>query len=291
MGVVPGRSPERKGATTMKRLPLVLSLLALAVAILGATSLGASDVRPSATNADGLSTRRTLDLVWISDSVGLYVAPVYGYYVRRDLGVNVRVHDEWESGLTAKEVLFRLRRPSHRWVRLIRQAEVIFVSGNAYGLVTARGGDCVGNLEPPIDTRPQVYAKYVVTLKAIYKRIFAIRHGAPVILRTNNWYVPVIEHAPPPWSGYPPVSWRQAGVVEICTQNWEQLAAAIARAAAAYRVPVADLYSALNGKSHLEDPVAKGYIQGDGIHLNARGRKVFAKTLAALGYRRVRPPP
>lgn len=241
-------------------------------------------------SADGALARRTLDLVWISDSVGLYVAPVYAYWIRRDLGVRVRVHDEWEGGLPATEVLARLRRPSHRWIRLIRNAEVIFVSGNPRGLVTSRGGDCVTTFTRTIDTRPQIFAKYVATLKAIYRRIFAIRRGAPGILRTNNWYVPVIEQAPPAWTGSPQVSWRQAGIVEPCTRRWEQFAAAIGRAAAAYRVPVVDLYSALNGPSHLEDPVAKGYIQGDGIHINARGRKVFAKALADFGYRRVRPP-
>lgn len=276
----------------MRRLPVVLRLAALALAILGATSLGqaASDSRPVAEQMDRAPARRTLDLVWISDSVGLYVAPVYAYWIRRDLHVGVRVHDEWEPGLTAKEVLARLRKPSHRWVRLIRRAEVIFVSGNPYGLVSMRGGDCISDLKPPIDTRPQVYARYVVTLKAIYRRIFAIREGAPVILRTNNWYTPVIEQAPPPWTGAPSLSWRQAGVLEVCTRRWEQFAAAIGRASGAYHVPVADLYGALNGKSHLEDPVAKGYIQGDGIHINTKGRKVFVERLAAFGYRRVRPP-
>lgn len=238
----------------------------------------ASHIRPLA---------KPLDLVWISDSVGLYTAPHYAFRIRRDLGVRVRVHDEWQMSLSADLVLARLRKPSHPWVRLIRNAEVIFVSGNPAGLVS---DECVMRLEPPIDTRPQVWTKYVATLKAIYKRIFAIRKGRPVILRTNNWYVPVIYHAPPAWSGFPPVSWQQAGVLEPCTKRWEQFSAAIARAAGAYSVPVADLYGAFNGKSHLEDPVAKGYIQGDVTHINNRGRKVFVRTLAALGYKRVAPP-
>ncbi|HSC48724.1 MAG TPA: hypothetical protein VLD16_00565 [Gaiellaceae bacterium] len=229
---------------------------------------------------------RTLDLVWISDSVGLYTAPHYAFRIRRDLGVRVRVHDEWESGLPASIVLARLRQPSHHWVRLIRNAEVIVVSGNPSGLV---GDDCVTRIGPPVDTRPQVWTKYAITLKAIYKRIFAIRKGRPVILRTNNWYVPIISHAPPEWSGFPPISWQQAGVVAECTKRHEEFSAAIARAAGAYEVPVADLYTGFNGTSHLEDPVAKGLIQGDGIHINTRGRKVFVRALAAFGYRPVAP--
>ena len=264
----------------MKRALVIVSLLGSLVLIAAGASHGRSPT-------GALAPAKTLDLVWISDSVGLYTAPHYAFRIRRDLGVRVRVHDEWEGGLPASIVLARLRTPSHHWVHLIRNAEVIVVSGNPSGLV---GDDCVTRIGPPVDTRPQVWTRYATTLKAIYKRIFAIRKGRPVILRTNNWYVPVISHAPPEWSGFPPVSWQQAGVIAECTKRHEQFSAAIARAAGAYGVPVADLYTGFNGKSHLEDPVAKGLIQGDGIHINTRGRKVFVRALAAFGYSPVAPP-
>jgi lysophospholipase L1-like esterase len=73
-------------------------------------------------------------------------------------------------------------------------------------------------------------------------------------------------------------------------KSFETFSWAISQAAKAYHVPVADVYRAFNGKSHREDPVAKGYIKADGIHPNNRGRAVIAKTIAALGYRKVAPP-
>ena len=108
-------------------------------------------------------------------------------------------------------------------------------------------------------------------------------------MRTANWYVPAISHAPSnPF--YPHVSWDQCGITAVCTRKFECFASAIAKAAAAYRVPVADVYRAFNGADHREDPVDKGYIDTDGIHVSDAGRAVFAETLAALGYEQVKPP-
>ena len=207
-----------------------------------------------------------------------------------DLGVAVRVRDKWEGDLTAIAVYQRLHTPGHPWIRLIRNAEVIFVTGNAYGSATSKGGNCVTTgCQRPTDLGPKPLRPYVATLKAIYKRIFEIRRGKPVIMRTANWYAPAIWHAPA-HPLYPHVSWDQCGITAPCTKQLEQFAAAITRAAAAYRVPVADVYTAFNGAGHREDPVDKGYIQEDGIHVSDAGRAVFAETLADLGYKPVKLP-
>ncbi len=266
-------------------------MLVVAGAVVLATTSEAAK-RPRSASGVAAPVRKTLDLVWISDSVGWGVASFYARHIRRDLGVKVRVHDQWEGGLSAQEILARLR-TGHFWVRLIRNAEVIVVSGNPTGTLGVDRDACVeasgGAIIPPRELGPQVWTRYVATRKAIYKRIFVIRKRKPVILRTNNTYVPVIYQAPREESGHPPVSWQQSGVVDVCTKFFESYSAAIATAAAAYRVPVADVYRAFNGESHLDDPVAKGYIQTDGIHPNSNGRTVFANTLARLGYKKVQP--
>lgn len=233
-----------------------------------------------------------MDLVWISDSTGWGVAPFYARRIRSDLGRSVHVQDRWEPSLSALTILERLRSPRHPWLRLIREAEVIVVSGNPIGLpiknVTRNA--CVSEgptVRRPLPLGPGQWAAYVRTLTAIYARIFEIRGGRPVILRTQNWYVPVLYQG----AVLPPgKSWQEAGVIAVCTRFWESLSAALGRAAKAYGVGFADLYTAFNGETHMEDPIAKGYIQADNIHPNDAGRKVIADAVAALGYERVKRP-
>ena len=263
---------------SLKRVA-VLALLVLGIVV------GAIVTAPDRPAAAG----KPVDLVWISDSSGWGVARFYARQISRNLKVTVRVHDEWMGGLAAASVLQLLRTPSSPWVGLIRNAEVIVVYGNPVGLEIVKGGDCVSSTKPPLYVGPKAWPKYIAALKAIYKRIFEIRKGVPVIMRTYTMYVPVISHAPDA-SVAPPVSWDQAGITDVCTKKFESYSWAIRKAASAYRVPVADVYAAFNGKGHREDPVAKGYIQADGAHPNDTGRAVIAKTLAALGYRQVEPP-
>ena len=259
----------------------VLVAVALAATVRGAAA-STSDVVASA--------REPMDLVWISDSVGWGVAGFYARHIREDLGVAVRVQDRWEAGLPAAVVLERLRTPKHRWIRLIRNAEVIFVSGNPQGLSTGKGGNCVTTgCQRPITYGPRTWRPYIAALKAIYRRIFEIRGGKPVNVRTSNWYAPAIYQAPSSIF-YEHVSWKQCGIVDVCTKCFGWQSWAIARAAGAYRVRVADVYTAFNGPDHREDPVANGYIQEDGIHVSDAGREVFAQTLANLGYEPARPP-
>jgi hypothetical protein len=255
----------------------------IVVAVLGAiAALGTSGF--GATADTSAPPSKPFDLVYISDSSGWGVAGVYGRQIRKALGVAVRVHDEWRGNLSAVEILNELRY-GVAWPRLIRDAEVIVLYGSPAGLQIVRGGDCISSTDPPLEVGPQLWTKYVPALKAIYKRIFQIRKGKPVILRAPNMYNPVISQAPEGQQ-----SWEEAGIADICTKLWESYAAAIAKAAAAYRVPVADVYTAFNGKDHREDPVAKGYLQPDGIHPSTKGRAVIAQTLADLGYKQVKPP-
>ena len=256
-------------------------------AVLAAVALG---VGSGSVSGQAAAAREPYDLVWISDSSGWGVASVYARYISKERKVAVRVHDRWEGGLPAMEILKRLRTPRIDFtglIRLVRDAEVIVVGGSPAGLEIVKGGDCATSNKPPAQVGPQAWPKYIAAMKAIYKRIFEIRKGAPVILRTYTYYVPVLYHAPAEFPGV--TSWQEAGILDVCTKKFEWHAWAIRQAAAAYKVPVADVYTAFNGKNHREDPVAKGYIKPDNEHPNGKGAAVMAKTLAALGYKPVRP--
>jgi hypothetical protein len=161
--------------------------------------------------------------------------------------------------LPAKEILSRLHTQSDPWISLIRDAEVIVILGSPAGLEVVKGGDCVTSNKPPTQVGPHAWPKCIAALKGIYKRIFEIREGAPVILRTYTYYVPVLFHAPADFPGV--TSWDEAGIFDVCTTKFEWHAQAIRQAAAAYKVPVADVFTAFNGKAHREDPVAEGFSQ------------------------------
>lgn len=274
--------------TRSHSIGIMATLLGVLVAVAFATAVHGATGSASA-SAQALPTSESWDLVWITDSTGWGVAPFYARQIKQTRGVAVRVHDEWQGDLAALTLLERLKAPSDPWVRLIRNAEVIVVFGNPVGLAVVRGGDCFTSYDPPRPVGPQAWPKFIAGMKAIYKRIFEIRNGKPVILRTTTMYVPVIHHAPnSPF--FPPTSWDEAGITKICTKQWEWFSWAISKAATAYHVRVADVYTAFNGKTHLEDPVAKGYIQADGIHPSNKGRAVIAQTLADLAYKQVKPP-
>lgn len=270
---------QTEGVIVMRKRS-VRVLLAVCVGVLGtvATAAVAGGAEVSTSAADASAVREPVDLFYLSDSSGWGVAELYARHVTKALGVAVRVHDSPEPNLSALTILKQLRGAyGPTPIRLVRNAEVIVVYGNFMGLEVVKEGTCFDG-KPPLEVGPQLWVKYVPAVKAIHKRIFEIRRGQPVILRTANWYVPVLE------------MWEKAGMLEICTKLNESFTAAIAEAAAAYRVPVADVYTAFNGKTHLQDPVVKGYILPDGIHVTNKGRSVIAKTLAGLGYRPVRPP-
>ena len=255
---------------------LVAALLGVLAAVALATTVrGATD--PASASAQAARTGEPWDLVYISDSSGWGVARFYAGRIKQHLGVSVRVHDEWVGDLSARTILERLRTPGDPWIRLVRNADVIVVYGNFSGLGIKQVENCIF-AKTPVARGPRYWRPYVVALKAIYKRIFELRNGRPVILRTANWYVPIVSRM------------KQAGILDACTRWAESWSAAIVRAAATYRIPVADVYTAFNGTDHREDPSAKGYLQPDGIHPSGKGRAVIAKKLAALGYKRVTPP-
>ena len=259
---------------------------AVAVGVFSAAALAAvSDSRSD----NGAEASPTWDVLWISDSSGAGAAPLYAQALRRSRGVSVRRHDV--GGLDVTTLLQRLRQPDGGLVRLVRDAEVIVVEAAPLGLgidVVERL-DCVkAGCQKPLPCTAATWQPYASALKAVYRRIFAIREGRPVVLRTYNLYVPILTTAPPDAPG---TSWTECGIVAPCMNQWRLYNGAIARSASAYRMPVADVWTAFNGPTHSEDPVKKGLIGRDGVHPSTKGSTVMAALLARLGYSVVKPIP
>jgi hypothetical protein len=196
-----------------------------------------------------------------------------------------------EGNLTAAAFSAAAREKGHYWILLIRNAEVIFVTGNpAWPTNPERRELRRRPAHATAAPQTQGWSRYISTLQGhqqadlrdpqgtggdpAYRQLVRARHR---IAGTEL-------------GGLPHMSWEEAGLVRQCTKEFEAFAGAIATAAAADRVPVADVYTAFNGIDHREDPVAKGYIQTDGIHPNDKGRAVIARTLAGLGYKPVKSP-
>ena len=314
--VVPGEFATRRAEVQpTRRKGLLIAAGAAAAALLVATPLwffrrggdsppvitvAPTTTAPSATTLPVTTTAppEVWDLVVISDSLlSGGVAAEYAARIEQDLGVTVRVHDLWTPDLTARDVLDKLRGKDdgfltssgsgrHNLLELIPEAEVIVVIGNPDESGTAENPsdwDCsVGLQADPACEEvkgvcgPETWVQYEADLGAIFEEVFALRGGEPVVLRTTDWYLPRV----------PLENWRACGCEEVCKGCWSEFSAAIHRAAAVHRVPVAGLLEAFSGPDLARD-MPREYMSNLGP--SAEGAAAIADVLAALGYEAVAP--
>lgn len=234
------------------------------------------------------------DLVWITDSLGWGVSAHYRDRIEADLGVSVRVHDFWAGGLSAAIIRDHITTDGQLFTfgygvvdvySAIRDAEVIVVAGNAIGLNTGDWNcDPYRNAGQPCGATTDMcgrdtWVAYEDALGEIFDRIFELRDGDPVVLRTLTWWIPF----------GPLERWRECDRESVCTRCWGEWAAAIHRAAGAHGVPVADLLVAFSGEDlDLETP--REYVR-DGHHPSPAGAAAIAAVIADLGYELVYPTP
>jgi len=221
------------------------------------------------------------DLVWISDSSGWGVAALYAQMIEEDMGVTVNVHDEWMGGLAAGAVYnalmgeptsnFKLARlPS-----LIAEAEVVVLYGNpAQSENPDHPGDwqCVDDHTAYVNTCDlESFDVYIEQLTGIYARIFELRADHGTIVRAIDAYNAVIPRI------------EDLETLQACLECWGLYNTALRQAAAAYNVPVAAVWDAMNGPDHLGDPADMDYLR-DSEHPNELGAMAIAEALRALGY-------
>lgn len=264
------------------------------------TAAPAVTVAPSATESPAESSAASpaaeaWDLVWISDSSGSGGIPeAYGQRIEADLGIPVVVHDAWTGGLTARNLLEKLRGKDDGMLgsfgsgpvnlpELVRDAEVIVVSGNPEGSGLADTWNCAIYFEEEpackqtTDCGPAFFEPYVADIEAIFDEIFKIRDGRPVILRTNDWYLP--------WG--PAQTWATCNQTTVCAGCWREYSDAIHRAAAAHGVPVAGYYAAFSGPNG-DQPLPSDWIVDD-VHPSKTALDAFVGVIADLGYDPVAP--
>ena len=240
---------------------------------------------------DSLDELKEWDLVYISDSTGWGVADKFADNIERDTGKIVQIHAYTVGGLSALKVLQALQSDPEsvsdfkfRSLQAdIAEAEVIVFFANAQG-DPSKGG-VLGGMDrciaysstPPEDCTLQLYEPYIENLKAIYEEILALRNGKPTIIRTLDFYNPLIsEH-------------RKRNTEIECTQCWETFNTAMRQAADAFNIPLVSVYDVFNGLNHDEDPREKGYIGTDGEHTSKQGQQVIADLLSEAGFEPVEP--
>ena len=215
------------------------------------------------------------DLVIIGDSTISDIGRYYAGYIQEDMNVTVKVHNEVRGGLSAYTLL-ELLQNDQRLRSVVQDAEVVVYYGNPEG---SAAGDwsCIPFATHVNDCSPETFAGYQAKLEAIVREILALRDGVPTIIRATETYIPILKQ------------WQGAGLELACTQCVENMNQAVRQAAAAYNIPVADIYNTFNGLDHYEDPNDKGYIQVDGQHTTVLGKQVIAGLLRDLGYDPVMP--
>jgi len=256
----------------MKKLNRMISLtLIFVIALAGGCAPDATPTPPT----NPFPTLTEWDLVILSDSTLWGVGKYYAAYIEEDMNVTVNLHDEMRGGLSAYS-LFELLQKNKRVRALIQDAEVVVYYGNPEGTATG-DWDCVPLATYVNDCSQETFAEYQAKLEAIVEEILALRNGAPTIIRATETYIPILQQ------------WQEAGLEVACTQCIENMNQAVRQAAAAYNIPVADIYDTFNGLDHYEDPIDKGYIIEGGQYPNDQGRQVIAGLLRDLGYEPVVP--
>jgi lysophospholipase L1-like esterase len=112
---------------------------------------------------------------------------------------------------------------------------------------------------------------YKEVLDDVYREIWRIRDGDPVVLRAVEFINPAIS------------AWREAGIEEECTEALEAMNDTIGDAAVEGGATLVSTYDLFNGSNHDEDPREKGWIGVDGIHLSDQGKQAVAEALLASG--------
>lgn len=231
-----------------------------------------------------LDTTGPWDLVWFSDSSGWFVADQWANRIEEDLGVEVRVHDHAEGGLSLVEVLDSLDGEddgSHSRLPDLREevanAEIVVVYGNPVDSgATTDIETCVSTDTTPRQG-PTHYSEadwdpYREILDSIFETVVDLRGDQPTIVRAIDLYVPVI------------ADWRDAGILNECTQAWEMWSQVIQDTASAYGIETVSMFNTFNGADHTEDPREKGYIGSDGEHTLPVGQSAMVEALHARGY-------
>jgi hypothetical protein len=222
------------------------------------------------------------DLVIIGDSSLWELGAAYASQIEQDVGVGVVLHDFTRGGLSAGEVLSTLRDGEEArrgrvadLAAALEDAEVVVMFVNPVDSIDPQNPNDLEQCflaRAPQSCGPDTFEKWTADLQAIWLEIFRLRDGQPVILRATDIYNPLV------------IPWSRRGVLQVCTECWENMSDAARLAAEAYGIPFLSRLDAFNGPNHDEDPRQKGYIVSDGAHPSELAAQFTAALLSEMGY-------
>lgn len=211
------------------------------------------------------------DYLVITDSSLIGVGERYAAHLEADLGVTVRLHNEWRGGQESAYLLERVLN-DEELRELIREAEVITYAGNAKGYEKYCANP-VGNIAHLLDAfSPENVAAYKADLDAIIEEIIALRAGQDTIIHAMDGAGPFIARQ------------QAAGVLDLCLERGSAFNAALHFSALEHNVHILSVSELFYGASGREDPRDKSYIGPDGLHPSEKAQDAMADLLRSLGY-------
>lgn len=231
-----------------------------------------------------------VDFVLLADSGGGGVAELYAAKAAEALDREIRIHDFSRGGATADDILSGVQ---HSWSDQVADAEIIMIYMHPGGYEPPEFVPCLEavnwdspvppstfppTLDLPEPTTVEDWQGYRDSLDQIYDEIWELRAGQPTIVRAYGVFLP--------WLG----QWQHLGIDSACVAGEEAVDQARQEAAEAHGAVFVSAMDVFAGPEHDEDPVAKGLVQEDGMHLNEAGVAMLVDALAEAGFEPSEPP-
>jgi len=219
---------------------------------------------------------------------GALAPPLRGYVYRyrndiaADTGATVILYDLGVPGWTSHDLRSALE-GNFLFRALVAKSKVVTWNIGGNDLRAARnsykGGSCGGLYNQ--DCLKAAVTTFKANWNVIMGAILSLRSPSNTIIRTMDIYNPFVvvdSHSD---------TWPNDGGLndfQVLKPYLDQVNSHIATTASLYGVPYAPVYTAFNGPTGTEDPIAKGYIAFDAFHPNGTGHAVIANLLRLLGY-------
>ena len=260
-----------------------------------ATTVAPASTAPATAESQGPAAELSpggepVDFVLLADSGGGGVADPYAAKAAEALDREIRIHDHSTGGATAQHILTSVQGP---WADDVADAEIIVLYMHPGGFDPPGFVPCLEavnwdspvppstfppTLDPPEPTTAEDWQGYRDTLDQIYDEIWELRDDQPTIIRAYGVYLP--------WLG----QWRHLGIESACVAGEEAVEQVRQESAEAHGATFVSAMDVFAGPGHDEDPVEKGLVSEDGMHLNEAGVAVLVDALAAAGFEPNTPP-
>lgn len=253
----------------------VAALMVLGLVGCGGASPDGRQDTPGAAGSSSQAATETWDLLVLADSSGWGVAEVWADLIRRDYGVEVKVHD-FATGLQSGEGLLKhLTTEGDPQREAVREAEVISVWGSPASMVWKSDlNDCYiypNGTRPPTRISRRDLEPYAEVWYDILAEINFLRNGQPTALRTRDIYNPVVANH------------IAAGTGAACTAGAWQMTLIVREATRRAGGTFVPVYRTFNGPDGMQDARKRGHFM-DMEHLSDKGVALIARLHHEAGY-------